>query len=153
MTRKAKGGLVVVAAVAGACAWLLLIGRQPPDGERQVRWLVDRYFASWSARSMDEYRDCFHPAAVITFVDGAGRAHPSGLGPFIESQKEAHRAAPVPMREIPTRVDVHAAGRIAQAAVCWELTKGASRVTGTDMFTMQNTDAGWKIIGLVFAND
>jgi hypothetical protein len=57
------------------------------------------------------------------------------------------------MAEVPTDMKITADGRVAQAAVRWKLTKGTEVVTGTDYFTLIQTESGWRIMSLVFYND
>ena len=143
------------AAALCCLGWLLTACGQPaahPD-EAAVRTLLERYFATWSARDMDGYGACFLPQARVTFVGAGGRTDTQGLTDFLHGQKLSHAQSPVPMHEAPTRIGIHGDPRVAQAEVRWRLTKGAQVVTGSDFFTLVKTADGWRIIALVFYND
>jgi hypothetical protein len=118
-----------------------------------VRLFLNRYFSTWSAKDMDGYGSCFHPQARITYVAKGGAAQSDGLTDFLHGQKLSHAQSPVPMTEVPTDMKITADSRVAQAAVRWRLTKGNDIVTGTDYFTLIQTESGWKIMSLVFYND
>lgn len=118
-----------------------------------VRVFLNRYFSTWSAKDMDGYGGCFHPQARITFVGMGGGSQSDGLTDFLHGQKLSHAQSPVPMAEVPTDMKITADGRVAQAAVRWKLTKGTEVVTGTDYFTLIQTESGWRIMSLVFYND
>ena len=122
-------------------------------GEAEVRAFLESYFSTWSAKDMDRYGECFHPQARITFVGKDGQGQPDGVTDFLHGQKLAHAQSPVPMSEVPTRMNIVFDDRVTLAAVRWKLTKGAEVVTGTDNFTLVKTATGWKIISLVFYND
>ena len=102
---------------------------------------------------MDRYGSCFDPQARITFVTKEGRVQTDGLTDFLHGQKLAHAQASIPMSEIPTDMKITFDSRVTLAAVRWKLTKGTEIVTGTDNFTLIKTEAGWKIMILVFYND
>lgn len=122
-------------------------------GEAEVRTFLNRYFSTWSAKDMDGYGGCFHPQARITFVGKGGVSQSDGLTDFLHGQKLSHAQATAPMTEVPTDMKITMDARVAQAAVRWKLTKGAEIVTGTDYFTLIQTESGWKIVSLVFYND
>ena len=122
-------------------------------GETEVRTFLNRYFSTWSAKDMDGYGGCFHPQARITFVGKGGASQSDGLTDFLHGQKLSHAQATAPMTEVPTDMKITMDARVAQAAVRWKLTKGAEIVTGTDYFTLIQTESGWKIVSLVFYND
>lgn len=121
--------------------------------EAAVRSFLATYFSTWSVKDMDSYGACFHPQARITFVGKNGETQADGLTDFLHGQKLAHAQSPVPMSESPTEMKITYDSRVTIAAVRWKLTKGAEVVTGTDNFTLIKTDAGWKILSLVFYND
>jgi len=121
--------------------------------EAAVRSFLDRYFSTWSAKDMDGYGACFDPQARITFISKDGGVQSDGVTDFLHGQKLAHAQSAVPMVEVPTDMKITFDGRITIATVRWKLTKGAEIVTGTDCFTLIKTNAGWKIISLVFCND
>ena len=122
-------------------------------GETEVRTFLNRYFSTWSAKDMEGYGGCFHPQARITFVGKGGVSQSDGLTDFLHGQKLSHAQATAPMTEVPTDMKITMDSRVAQAAVRWKLTKGAEIVTGTDYFTLIQTESGWKIVSLVFYND
>ncbi|MBX7207334.1 MAG: nuclear transport factor 2 family protein [Verrucomicrobiaceae bacterium] len=121
--------------------------------EAAVRSFLESYFSTWSVKDMERYGACFDPQARITFVGKDGRAQSDGLTDFLHGQKLAHAQASTPMSEIPTEMKITFDRRVTLAAVRWKLTKGGEVVTGTDNFTLIKTEAGWKIISLVFFND
>lgn len=121
--------------------------------EAAVRSFLATYFSTWSVKDMDSYGACFHPQARITFVGKNGETQSDGLTDFLHGQKLAHAQSPVPMSESPTEMKITYDNRVTIASVRWKLTKGAEVVTGTDCFTLIKTDAGWKIMSLVFYND
>lgn len=121
--------------------------------EAAVRSFLATYFSTWSVKDMDGYGACFHPQARITYVGKNGETQSDGLTDFLHGQKLAHAQSSVPMSESPTEMKVTYDNRVTIAAVRWKLTKGSEVVTGTDNFTLIKTDAGWKIISLVFFND
>lgn len=121
--------------------------------EAAVRSFLATYFSTWSVKDMDSYGACFHPQARITYVGKNGETQSDGLTDFLHGQKLAHAQSSVPMSESPTEMKVIYDNRVTIAAVRWKLTKGSEVVTGTDNFTLIKTDAGWKIISLVFFND
>jgi len=142
----------------GALALLLLFlisgcTEAASPGETEVRTFLNRYFSTWSAKDMDGYGGCFHPQARITFVGKGGVSQSDGLTDFLHGQKLSHAQATAPMTEVPTDMKITMDARVAQAAVRWKLTKGAEIVTGTDYFTLIQTESGWKIVSLVFYND
>ncbi len=118
-----------------------------------IRVFLNRYFSTWSAKDMDGYGSCFHTQARITFVGKGGVSQSDGLTDFLHGQKLSHAQSPVPMTEVPTDMKITADGRVAQAAVRWKLTKGSEVVTGTDYFTLIQTESGWRLMSLVFYND
>lgn len=121
--------------------------------EAAVRSFLATYFSTWSVKDMDSYGACFHPQARITFVGKNGETQTDGLTDFLHGQKLAHAQSAVPMSESPTEMKITYDSRVTTASVRWKLTKGAEVVTGTDCFTLIKTDAGWKIMSLVFYND
>lgn len=142
----------------GAMALLLLFlisgcTEAASPGETEVRTFLNRYFSTWSAKDMEGYGGCFHPQARITFVGKGGVSQSDGLTDFLHGQKLSHAQATAPMTEVPTDMKITMDSRVAQAAVRWKLTKGAEIVTGTDYFTLIQTESGWKIVSLVFYND
>ncbi len=128
-------------------------GEQALSEEKLLKELIREYFSTWSNQDMQAYRRFFHPGATIYYIDRAGNPHAFGLDAFINGQQEAHRRAPAPMVERPTQTTLTVRGRLAQAAVRWELRKGKATITGTNKFTFLKTDKGWKILSLVFEKD
>lgn len=140
----------------GAILVLLLLSsctKSASADEAAVRSFLESYFSTWSVKDMDRYGACFDPQARITFLTKDGRAQTDGLTDFLHGQKLAHAQASIPMSEIPTDMKITYDSRVTLAAVRWKLTKGAEIVTGTDNFTLIKTEAGWKIMSLVFYND
>lgn len=127
-------------------------GGAHPD-ETAVATFLDHYFASWSAKDMEAYGECFHSQARIGFVMPDGEPHTEGLTDFLHGQKLSHAQSTEPMNEVPTDKKITMDSRVAQAAVRWRLTKGSEIVTGTDFFTLVKTSGGWRIVSLVFYND
>jgi hypothetical protein len=123
-----------------------------PD-EPAIREFLNRYFSTWSAQDMDGYGACFGEQARITYVEKGGASRSQGLTDFLHGQKLGHAQSPVKMIEVPLDMKISGDTRVAQAAVKWQLTKGAEIVTGMDYFTLVKTPQGWKIAALVFFND
>ncbi len=121
--------------------------------EKSLRENLTDYFDSWSKRDMDTYKMHFNPSARVTFIDRMGNLHSLFLDEFISSQKEAHRFASEPLFERPTQMDIDIRGQIATGVVRWELHKGSSIKTGTDVFTFIKTSEGWRILSLVWEAD
>lgn len=121
--------------------------------EGPVKAFLNTYFSTWSAQDMDGYAACFHPNARVTYVDHEGQGVSQGLTDFIHGQKLSHSQSANAMAEVPLDIKLAGDARITQAQVRWKLTKGSEIVTGTDFFTLVKTDAGWRIIALVFYND
>jgi hypothetical protein len=118
-----------------------------------VEAFLDGYFSSWSRGDLEAYGQCFHADAVIFYADAAMTPHQSTVGPFLESQREAHAQSQQKMREIPLSKRIEIAGGIGVATVPWKLFVGAEETTGVDIFTLIKTAEGWKILALVFAAD
>ena len=128
--------------------------RATHEREPEVRALIDTYFKTWSAQDMDGYGRCFHPDARVTYLpDGGKNPRTDSLTDFLYGQRMGHKTSPDKMVEIPTAVEVQMDDRGAQALVRWELTKGGSVTTGTDLFNLIRTPEGWRIINLVFYSD
>jgi hypothetical protein len=121
--------------------------------EQQLGDLISHYFSSWSKADMAAYGNFFHPQASIYFIDKAGRPYFRPLEEFLAAQGKAQLSGKEPMTEKPTQTTLEVRGRIARVAVRWELHKGSATITGTDYFTFLKTDAGWKILNLVFEQD
>lgn len=136
---------------------LVSTGSQGEQGnsveKQQLNTLISGYFSSWSKPDMEAYKSCFHPKASIYFIDGSGNPHHSLLEEFIARQEKAHQSARERLSERPTQTSVVVQGRIAHAAVRWELQKGGASVTGTDYFTFIKKDGGWKILSLIYEQD
>ena len=141
--------MVVAAFVLATCS---KAGSAHPQ-EPAVASFLDHYFASWSAKDMEAYGECFHPQARISFVMPNGEPHTEGLTDFLHGQKLSHAQTTEPMVEVPTDKKITMDSRVAHAAVRWRLTKGSEIVTGTDFFTLVKTNGGWRILSLVFYND
>lgn len=145
---------VAILALIGNVVFLFSLGMSGGSGSSsEVNGAIDEYFRVWSAQNMEAYRECFHPAAVINFVNGDGAPVPSGLGPFVEGQRQAHANSNILMREIPLSKDTKVDGSVAQSVVRWKLFNEGGEQTGTDYFTFLKTKNGWKIISLIFLND
>ena len=146
-------GMVSLVANALLILFLLFSGRSEGAERDAVNGLIDEYFRVWSAKDMDGYRDCFHPSAVIYFVDGNGLPRPSARDPFVESQRLSHQSSKVDMREIPLEKETVIDGNIARSQVRWKLFAERGEEVGTDYFTYLKTKSGWKIINLIFRKD
>lgn len=145
---------VAVVSLAGNLIFLILFGLPGGSGgAAEVDRAIDEYFRVWSSQNMEAYSDCFHPAAVVNFLDAKGVPRPSGLGPFVEGQRLAHANSRTQMREIPLRKETEADARVAHSVVRWKLFNDGGEETGTDYFTYIKTKNGWKIISLVFRKD
>jgi len=121
--------------------------------QQQLKSLISGYFASWSKPDMAAYKASFHPLAAIYFVDAGGKPHYAQLEKFIAWQEQAHQEAGGRLSEKPTDISLAVHGRLAQAAVRWELHKGNAVETGTDYFMFIKTEAGWRILTLIFEQD
>lgn len=132
---------------------LLFSGSAGGGKVEEVDRAIDDYFRVWSVQDMDGYRDCFHPAAVIYFIDENGLPRPSGLEPFVEGQRLSHQSSKVVMREIPLEKVTEIDGNIARSRVRWKLFSERGEEVGTDYFTYLKTKNGWKIINLIFRKD
>ena len=121
--------------------------------QQQLHSLIAKYFASWSKPDMAAYKGCFHPLAAIYFIDNAGNPYYARLDHFVAVQAKAQQRSREGMSEKPTKISLVVQGRIAHAAVHYELLKGTATVTGTDFFTFTKTGVGWRIITLVFNKD
>lgn len=124
----------------------------PDPAVEGVRSFLTTYFQVWSEKKMDAYADLFEKSAVVHFVDEGGRVVAWPLPPFIESQRQAHAAAPAPMVETAERMEIYLSpdGRAAQAAVKWKLVEGDKVTVGWDHFTLLRRDNRWFILNLVF---
>lgn len=125
----------------------------PPDPAiEDVRAFLTKYFLVWSEKNIVAYQDLFEKSAVVHFVDETGKVVAWPLPPFIESQRQAHLAAPAPMIETAERMEISLSpdGRAAQAAVKWKLVEGHKTTIGWDHFTLLRRDNRWFILNLVF---
>ena len=121
--------------------------------QRLLDNLISAYFSSWSKPDMQAYKDCFHPQASIFYLNKSGNFHRYRLDEFVAGQERAHLTGPKPLTEKPTKITRSVQSRLGQAEVRWQLQQGSATVTGTDYFIFVKTDAGWKIISLVFEQD
>ena len=143
----------VARALALALALATSAAGVPSRDEASVHAFLARYFATWSARDMAGYADCFDPSARISFVLPGGAIRAQDLPEFLESQRLAHAHASAPMTEAPTSIEVGPIDRITHARVRWKLTRGSDVTTGVDLFVLVRAPGGWKIASLVFFND
>jgi ketosteroid isomerase-like protein len=138
-----------LAAVLGvSCQRQEPIAAAPPASadEGDVRDLLTHYFATWSAGDIAAYGDCFSPQAQIWYA-----GYPSlPLNSFLESQRHAQSASPVPMTEVPLDMSVTVHNGLAHAQVHWELHQGGKNVRGYDFFTLMQANDRWQIVALVF---
>jgi len=119
--------------------------------EPAVRAFLDRYFSTWSAQDMDGYASCFHESARITYVaDRRGSQRTETLSDFLHGQRMGHKTAAEPMNEVADSMIIQTDDRAALARVHWTLLRGAEKSTGIDHFSLIKTEAGWKIIHLLF---
>ncbi len=114
----------------------------------EVKQFVEGYFRSWSNRQMDAYADCFHPDAVIQFVDANGRVRNQTKDPFCAEQRNVQSTTPAV--EVPTSIDIRFEAKLARAVVAWKLTQGRRVETGYDHFTLIKLNGKWRILTLVF---
>ncbi len=114
---KYSGLVLMVVFFAGFTCVTGYAGEQGANADRQqLDILIAEYFASWSKPDMAIYKACFHPAAAIYFVTGAGKAHYVQLDEFIVWQAKAHQAAQERQQrlfEVPTHVSLNIRGRLA----------------------------------------
>ncbi len=115
--------------------------------------LISVYFSSWSQADMQAYKDCFHPLASVGYLDKSGNLYQYQLEEFLTGQARAHQTGPKPLTEKPTKITRSVQGRLGQAEVRWQLQQGSATATGTDYFIFVKTEAGWKIISLVYEQD
>lgn len=119
--------------------------------EAAVRLLIDRYFFTWTKQDIDRYGQCFLPQAIVQLVDPERGLTTIPLGPFLESQREAHRRAAKPLTETAERVDVRfETPDVARVVVYWKLVGGDRTEYGYDHFTLLNSDGKWRIANLLF---
>lgn len=150
-----------IALYAGAPLLLLLAGyllvAYWPLGDSQhaeVEEFLERYFATWSAGDMAAYEACFHPQAIIFFVDQQRRVHPpDGVQAFVRAQTAAQSGPSGPQTEVAESMDIQIVDDTAQAQVRWRLQRAEGDVYGTDYFTLIHDDHGWQIISLAFQED
>jgi hypothetical protein len=159
MTRTVFLAVVVGVAAAPFELW----AQQAPAGasaataqdprEADVRQMIEGYFRSWSRQDMDRYGRCFLPQAAVQVIDEAGRLGTMPLGPFLNSQKLAHKEAKKPLTETPERIDVRFEGKLARAVVYWKLVGDEKVEYGYDHFTLMETAGGWRIANLIFYSE
>jgi hypothetical protein len=119
--------------------------------EQAVRLLIDRYFFTWSKQDIDRYGQCFLPQAAVQLVDPERGLTTIPLGPFLESQREAHRRSAKPLTETAEKVEVRfETPDVARAIVYWKLTGGERTEFGYDHFTLLNVGGKWRIANLLF---
>lgn len=141
-------------AAVGADALPAMSRPAGPEERRAIEAMIRRYFATWSARDIDGYGACFMPDATILFVDPAtGEGVPMELGPFLESQRQAHARAVEPMEEVAETIALEAHGVLAHVQVRWLLRKSGTETRGWDYFSLVKVNGEWKISHLSFYND
>lgn len=118
--------------------------------KEEVEKHIRNYFETWSNQDLEGYEKCFAEKASIQLLTGKAQIETYSLPPFIASQKEAHRRARTPMKEVPISISISFAGRLAKADVFWKLTSGSTTQTGYDHFTLLKTGEKWKIVHLIF---
>jgi hypothetical protein len=114
----------------------------------EVKQFVEGYFQSWSNRQMDAYAECFHPEAVIQFVDANGRVRNQTKEPFCAEQRSVQSTSPAV--EVPTSISIRFDAKLAHAVVAWKLTQGRRVETGYDHFTLIKLGGRWRILNLIF---
>ncbi len=122
------------------------------EDDAKIRAFLEHYFATWSAKEMDAYGDCFHPQARVMFVSKDGSVDSQGLSDFLYGQKLGHEKSAEPMVEKPLTMEIMGDAVVVQAKVTWLLTKGKAETRGVDYFTLKREGGGWKIAALVFYN-
>jgi ketosteroid isomerase-like protein len=123
------------------------------DGNEAVSQFIDTYFQTWSRQDMEGYRNCFHPEAVIYFIDANGVPQGTALERFIDGQRLVHAGSGAPMREIPLSKSIEIDGNVARALVRWKLFNDGGEEVGTDYFSLVKTKTGWRIVSLMFRKD
>lgn len=119
--------------------------------ETAVRQLIDRYFLTWSRQDIDRYGQCFLPQAAVQLVDPERGLTTIPLGPFLESQRQAHRRAEKPLTETAEKVDIRfETPDVARVVVYWKLVGGERTEYGYDHFTLLSSDGKWRIANLLF---
>ncbi len=118
--------------------------------EKEVRGLLDRYFASWSNQDLMRYGQCFMPQAAIQMIDPERGLITMPLGPFLQSQQQAHRASKNRMTETAESMKIRFDADLAYALVYWKLVDGDRLEYGYDHFTLMKSDGKWRIANLVF---
>ena len=118
--------------------------------EKEVRELLDRYFASWSNQDLVRYGQCFMPQAAIQLIDPNRGLITMPLAPFLQSQQQAHQASPNKMTETPETIKIRFDADLAHALVYWKLVDGERLEYGYDHFTLMKSDGKWRIANLVF---
>lgn len=121
--------------------------------EPEVRRLIERYFLSWSNQDLDRYGQCFLPNAAVQLLDANGALTTLPLGPFLQSQREAHRQAVNRLTETAETVDVRFEGKVARVVVYWKLVGSEVDEYGYDHFTLINAGDRWRIANLLFYPD
>lgn len=146
--------IISLVCISLAAAFVLWPRPQLSDGEShpEIEKFLDTYFSTWSANDMRGYEDCFHPRAVITYVQNR-EALALDLKEFIRLQAEGHKRAAAPMREIPLSKHIQTSRDIAQAQVRWRLTKADGVSVGTDYFTLVRGPKNWRIVSLTYCED
>ena len=118
--------------------------------EKEVRELLDRYFKSWSNQDLVRYGQCFMPQAAIQMIDPDRGLVTMPLGPFLQSQQQAHQASRNRMTETPESMTIRFDANLAHALVYWKLVDGERLEYGYDHFTFMKDDGKWRIVNLVF---
>ncbi len=118
--------------------------------EKEVRELLDRYFASWSNQDLMRYGQCFMPQAAIQMIDPQRGLITMPLTPFLQSQQQAHRASKNRMTETAESMKIRFDADLAHALVYWKLVDGDRLEYGYDHFTLMKSDGKWRIANLVF---
>ncbi len=147
---------LVLLALAASCASPAPRGKSSaepisPDLEPFLR----SYFATWSAGEMRAYKEHFHRAAVITFVEDGDVKSSLPRDRFVMLQTASRARAKVKPVERMTSFTADEDERAATVVARWELTKGEGEeketTRGVDRFTLIRDERGrWKIAALVF---
>jgi hypothetical protein len=116
--------------------------------DKEVRRFIETYFRTWSAGEMDKYAACFHPEAVIQFID-KGQIRTQLAPQFLAEQRRYQGQSK--SVEMPLSAEVRFEEMLARAVVRWKLLGSGGRTKyGYDHFTLIPQEGGWKIVNLVF---
>lgn len=133
-----------------------------PDSVRdQVMAALEQYYADFSARDWDRFRDHFWPGATLTTVwqapgDSVPRVSVTTLDRFIEMAPQGPGSREI-FEERMTGADVRANDSLAQVWARYDARFGdpgeIREWSGTDAFTLMRHDGRWRIVSLAYASN